>query len=616
MQSAETKRVLLAPLDPVHDLGLKMIRNGLRERGHDTVLLPPDVTPEEIVQAGLDNHVDVVLVGRTVGYGVAESLGRLVDLAEAAGLRDFAKMAIGGMAIRPELGAELGFDAAFGPGTTVEEAVAFVEGRACETQQAPSQKTRADLIDGHSYAYRHSGIARLLEQTSEMILNWVRGKTSPAIVRANLRQTILEAEKADGGERTGSLTADLDKLRAEYATHCDATIAAFYVQRALPPRTRLLTAAEVASLQKTIAEIRERITPPRLQRRSTHPVIFIQYGTGCPLMDVEHIKVSEAWGADGIVHFDPSWGARSEGLVEGYVSHAENGTVVTLENLKLIGQSLEPGTLWQVRAHRGLNTPEMIVLAAQAGAHLTKISIAYGSLGGGTDPARLTVDGVDAIRRAAAADMPFDVVTNDELSGVPAFKAFTSMLIIADLSRRLGAKPILQPLFCYSPEVVVNGRMADNYVDFNAAKVLALRQIVDAPIWLGAPIGFMTQTEDRVQSSTSTALHAGLAASLAVDGISIASADEAYSGGPITAQARVDTLHAVKEVYRFLGSSQITPTPVATEWAEQLVGDIERTLRQVVDRGCFVQALYEGILGSREDGAYPGRAGRDTVISE
>lgn len=30
--------------------------------------------------------------------------------------------------------------------------------------------------------------------------------------------------------------------------------------------------------------------------------------------------------------------------------------------------------------------------------------------------------------------------------------------------------------------------------------------------------------------------------------------------------------------------------------------------------GSFVAALYDGILGSREDGAYPGRAGKDTIF--
>ena len=147
--------------------------------------------------------------------------------------------------------------------------------------------------------------------------------------------------------------------------------------------------------------------------------------------------------------------------------------------------------------------------------------------------------------------MPFDVVTNEELCGVPAYKAFAGMLIVSKLGLRLGGKPILQPLFCYSPEVMVSGQMQDNYVDFNAAKIYSLRNIINAPIWCGAPIGFLTQTEDRVQSSIMTALHASLASSLGVDGISIASSDEAFSGGPITVPARIDTLKATT-TFRFL----------------------------------------------------------------
>ena len=172
------------------------------------------------------------------------------------------------------------------------------------------------------------------------------------------------------------------------------------------------------------------------------------------------------------------------------------------------------------------------MLAANSGADLTKINICYGALGAGTEPARLTVDGVESIRLAAKYKLPFDVVTNEELCGVPAHKAFAGMLIVANLALALGAEPILQPLFCYSPEVMIDGKMKDNYVDFNAAKIMALQEIVTAPIWPGAPIGFLTQTEERVQSSVSTGLHAALASSLGVDAISIASADEAYSPGP------------------------------------------------------------------------------------
>ena len=123
------KKVLLVPLDPVHDIGLKMIKRGLECAGHDTLLLPPDLPFEEIIKSIIDNKVDVVLVSRTLGYGVAEILGKFIDLAEATGIRDKVVIGIGGMAIRPELAAELGFDAGFGPGTTVEQAVAFVEKR-------------------------------------------------------------------------------------------------------------------------------------------------------------------------------------------------------------------------------------------------------------------------------------------------------------------------------------------------------------------------------------------------------------------------------------------------------------------------------------------------------
>ena len=81
-----------------------------------------------------------------------------------------------------------------------------------------------------------------------------------------------------------------------------------------------------------------------------------------------HSIVSIAWGARGVVHFDPSWGARTEGLLEQAWSHEHDGTVITLDNLNLIKKALLPGTLWQVRAHRGLNTPETVVLAHLAGA--------------------------------------------------------------------------------------------------------------------------------------------------------------------------------------------------------------------------------------------------------
>ncbi len=588
------KRVLLSPLDPVHDIGLKMIKNALDEAGHDTYLLPPDVTPGEIVEEALEKEAEVILLSRTLGYGVAELLGRFVDLVEGAGIRHRVKIGIGGMAIKPAIAAELGFDQGFGPKTPVEEAVAFVEGKTYTPPREGSAKRKGDLVRERTYEYHHQEIKSLLEEISEKTLQWYEKIQSPGIKRAELREKGLAGEK-------------------EYLEISDDSIKDFFSDGILPSGLRLIDGEEQKALESIISA--GRVDNPRILQRQPHqPLVFIQYGTGCPFMDIAHVKGTEGWGADGVVHFDPSWGAKTEGLLSGLLSHEENGSVITDENLKLIKKALESSTLWQVRAHRGLNTPETVLLAGEAGAELTKINPVYGSLGGGTDPERLLADSIKAMEYAARYKMPFDMPTNEELCGVPAYKAFAGMLIVTQLGLALGAQPVLQPLFCYSPEMMLGGQMEDNYIDYNAAKVMALRGIIDAPIWAGAPIGFLTHTEERVQSSVSTSFHAGMAASLEIEGISIASADEAYSGGPITLPARIDTLQGTGEAFRFLGSARMQPTPKAEEWAEELTENILKVLKEVVKNGSFLDSLYQGILGSQKEGAYPGRNGRGTVL--
>lgn len=599
-------RVLLAPLDPVHDIGLKMIARGLSEAGHETILLPPDLPPEDIVEQAVRQEAGTLLVSRTLGYGVAELLARFIDLADAAGIRDKIRIGIGGMAIRRELAAELGFDAGFGPGTTVEEAVCFVEGREYVPDLARFHKTKPDMTAGYDYRYLHPGIEARLSRISGMIIDWVKTRTSPGVKRARLRDELWDVARWRNREGDG-------ELFRHYPDLCGDIPRKYYATGELHPKTRRFTKEEVGGLEKYLEETKARMSVLKLQHTRKKPLVFNQYGTGCPFMDIGHILSSEAWGADGVVHFDPSWGARTEGFLDGFLTHQEDGTVITPANLNRIYGSLEKSTLWQIRAHRGLNTPETVVLAGKIGADLTKINICYGALGAGTDPERLTVDGYHSILYAKKYNLPFDVVTNEELAGVPAYKAFAGMLIVGDLAVRLGARPILQPLFAYSPEVMINNLMTDNYIDFNTAKIYALREIVNAPIWPGAPIGFLTHTEDRVQSAMSTALHAALAASLEVDAISIASTDEAYSGGPISAPAKVDTLRAVAESFRFLGQAGIAPTEKAKDYRDKLVDGIEKVLDEVIRTGDFVAAIHQGVLGSREEGAYPGRSGKDTV---
>jgi hypothetical protein len=238
-----------------------------------------------------------------------------------------------------------------------------------------------------------------------------------------------------------------------------------------------------------------------------------------------------------------------------------------------------------------LNTPEIAVLSGVLGADLTKINIVYGSICGGTDPSRLTVDGVDAVRTAARYNMPFDIPTNEELAGVPPKKAFAGMLIMAQLGRRLGAQPILKPLLCHGPYIMVNELMEQNYVDYNFAKIRALQALADFPIWPGEPIGFMTHTEDKEQSATTTSLHVAMCGTLGVDAVTTASTDEAFSRGPITSAGRVGSLQSIKEAMRFFGQTDVAPTARADEWQEEIIDGINQTLKSVAGAPSFVDAL-------------------------
>ena len=100
---------------------------------------------------------------------------------------------------------------------------------------------------------------------------------------------------------------------------------------------------------------------------------------------------------------------------------------------------------------------------------------------------------------------------------------------------------------------------------------------------------------------------------LGVDILTVASSDEAYSGGPITASSKVDTLRAAAEGFRFFGHSKMEISKQAKVWSEEMIDGIEGVLTKVAEKQDFIKALYDGVLGSREDGAYPGRAGQNTV---
>ena len=418
----------------------------------------------------------MIFVGRTVGYGVEQLSSGSNKCSPAQGVFGKVRVAIGGMAVHDELA----------KGSASRPATARTRPSRKFTRYRTRPRTGAQY---HASGQTQTGVslrARLrgqipttrkyLDQIVDGILDWTADKTSPGVIRARDHRVAIAGRsrlgrelhraavhaRLSGAMRRGGAWIFSRKTSVRRASGKSR-------RRRLTPTTGALTSRK------------KNFHPRVLQHGRAKPLVFVQYGTGCPMMDGMHIKVSESWGADGVLHFDPAWGARTEGLMDGFLTNAEDGTPVTYANLSLIKRSLDEATLWTVRAHRGLNTPEIAVLSGFLGADLTKINIVYGSICGGTDPARLTVDGVEAMRTAVRYNMPFDIPTNEELAGVPPHKAFAGMLIMAQLGRRLGAQPILKPLLCHGPYIMVNELMEQNYVDFNFAKIRALQALADFP---------------------------------------------------------------------------------------------------------------------------------------
>lgn len=598
------RNILCVPLDPVHDVGIKIIRNALARRGHKTVLLSPDLGMDAVVRRAASEHFDDILVSRTLGYGVAELLGRFVDLLDAAGVRAGSRVILGGKAVTPELAAELGFDRGFDEHAAIEDIVAYVEGVKSDGGGTVRSRTKPDITAGYTYAVRDPAVRGYLDEIVEKLLRWSEGKTTPGIKRMRIREQLMNTA---GGK-------DAARLESAYRALCDPVILEARQAGVLPKGVRKIREEELAAVRSGL-KTRSAFRPVTLRHQTTKPLVFKFLGSGCPLMDLVHGKICERWGIDGFLVINPSWEARYEGLLDGLLTHQQDGTITSFENVRLMRELLDPATLLTVRAHRGLNTPETVLLAGAAGAEMTKIDLVYGSLGAGTDPDRLAVDGIEAMRLAARFGMPFDIPGNDELSGVPAWKTLAGLLINVHLGRALGARPILKPLFCYGPHIVINGLMDQNFVDYNTAKIRALRALVDSPIWPGEPIAFMTQTEDRVQSAAATSFHAALATALGVDAITVASTDEAYSRGPICIASRLDSIQGVRESGRFLGNASFAPTPECDRATEDMQKKIRETLDQVRQAEHLPAAIQAGLLGNDEDGAYPGTFGKGSVAA-
>ena len=170
-------KILCVPLDPVHDVGIKIINGELVKHGHQTLLLQPDLPMETIVKKASEGEYDFIMVSRTLGYGVAELLARFTDLLDAAGIRERSKVVIGGKPVTPELAAELGYDKGFGAQSSIDEIIAYVEGRELPKEAAGLTRTKKDITGGYSYRFFDAEVESLLNSICDKLLAWAE---SPA----------------------------------------------------------------------------------------------------------------------------------------------------------------------------------------------------------------------------------------------------------------------------------------------------------------------------------------------------------------------------------------------------------------------------------------------------
>lgn len=127
MNEKKRIRVLMAkPGLDGHDQGAKVLTLGLRDEGMETIYTGIRQSPEKIVQAAIQEDVDVV--GLSCLSGAHKYLfPRIVELLRGKGVEDV--LLIGGGIIPPEdipFLKEKGISEIFGPGTSISEIADYI----------------------------------------------------------------------------------------------------------------------------------------------------------------------------------------------------------------------------------------------------------------------------------------------------------------------------------------------------------------------------------------------------------------------------------------------------------------------------------------------------------
>lgn len=130
-----------------HTVGIDAIMNMKGYDGHygleryemvETFNLGAQVPPESLLKKAVQHHADAILVSQVItekGFH-RQNLSRMVELVEAAKIRDHTVLVCGGPRIDHRLALELGFDAGFGRGTYPENVISLIIEKLTERLQS------------------------------------------------------------------------------------------------------------------------------------------------------------------------------------------------------------------------------------------------------------------------------------------------------------------------------------------------------------------------------------------------------------------------------------------------------------------------------------------------
>ncbi len=111
-----------------HDRGAKVIARGLRDAGMEVIYTGLHQTPEDIVEAAVQEDVDAVGLSSLSGAHMT-LFPRVAELLRERGMENV--LVIGGGIIPPDdvaLLKDVGVERIFGPGTSLKEVVDYIEG--------------------------------------------------------------------------------------------------------------------------------------------------------------------------------------------------------------------------------------------------------------------------------------------------------------------------------------------------------------------------------------------------------------------------------------------------------------------------------------------------------